>query len=73
MLQRNLIYTGVTRGKRLVLLVSGPWRTPTCTAFAACWHAQTSLPGDRGNHDPPVDETSVRSEFRQSSRIKSGM
>jgi ATP-dependent exoDNAse (exonuclease V) alpha subunit len=35
MLQRNLIYTGVTQGKRLVVLVSGPWRSPTRTAFAA--------------------------------------
>jgi len=60
MLQRNLLYTGVTRGKRLVVLVgqkkavatavrnvSGPAAMVEARRVAASWHARISFASRR--------------------------
>ena len=64
MLQRNLLYTAITRGKKLVLVIGAPWAVQKAIATNTVRERRTSLAERLASRGPSMDAPDPAGEER---------
>ena len=62
MLQRNLLYTAITRGKKLVLVIGAPWAVKKAIETNTVRERRTSLAERLSAHGPSTEEAGPAGE-----------